>query len=210
MRRALRSWWSKRMRRSRRSPRRRGRQRPKRRRNSRRDPTLAAKTRASQEWGGRGTVWHPRSNDDWRNENGPGFERAPGCSAFGAGGRFSLAAALKRTNLALAKQVGARGRASAACNALSCSIRMANEAIPNLTAFDDAALDTAFGALEAQAREDAAALDAEALRLKWLGRKQGLLNEISDRWLKAAPGPAKKAVGQRFKVLKELVESLLE
>src|SRR5208337_4094276 len=92
---------------------------------------------------------------------------------------------------------------------------MTNEAIPNLTApaltgFDEAALDKAFRSLEAQAREDAAALDAEALRLKWLGRKQGLLNEISDRWLKAAPGPAKKAVGQRFKVLKELVESLLE
>ena len=50
----------------------------------------------------------------------------------------------------------------------------------------------------------------EAFRLKWVGRKQGLLNEVSDRWLKAAPGPAKKSVGQRFKVLKELVESLIE
>jgi len=87
---------------------------------------------------------------------------------------------------------------------------MTNEAIPNLTAFDEAALDTAFARLEAKARADSAALDQEAFRLKWLGRKQGLLNEVSDRWLKAAPGPAKKAVGQRFKVLKELVEALLE
>ena len=86
---------------------------------------------------------------------------------------------------------------------------MTNEAIPNLTApaltgFDEAALDEAFRSLETQARADAAALDVEAFRLKWLGRKQGLLNEVSDRWLKAAPPQAKKAVGQRFKILKDL------
>ena len=64
--------------------------------------------------------------------------------------------------------------------------------------------------LETQAREDAAtcSLDAvEAFRLEWLGRKQGLLNEVSGRWLKAAPPEAKKAVGERFNVLKELVET---
>ena len=56
---------------------------------------------------------------------------------------------------------------------------------------DDAALDKAFAALEAQAREAAAALDGdaavEAFRLEWLGRKQGRLNEVSGRWLKSAP-----------------------
>ena len=36
---------------------------------------------------------------------------------------------------------------------------MTNEAIPNLTAFDEAALDKAFAALERQASDDAAALD---------------------------------------------------
>ena len=40
---------------------------------------------------------------------------------------------------------------------------MTNEAIPNLTAFDDTALDKAFAALEAQARESAAGLDSEAM-----------------------------------------------
>ena len=50
----------------------------------------------------------------------------------------------------------------------------------------------------------------EAFRLRWLGRKQGLLNEVSGRWLKAAPLEAKKPVGERFKTLKELVERLLE
>ena len=91
---------------------------------------------------------------------------------------------------------------------------MTNEAIPNLTAFDEAALDQAFAALEKQAAEDAAALSSpeavEVFRLRWLGRKQGRLNDISSRWLKAAPAEAKKPVGERFKKLKELVEGLLD
>jgi phenylalanyl-tRNA synthetase alpha chain len=89
-----------------------------------------------------------------------------------------------------------------------------NHEIPNLTAFDDASLNKAFGAVEQRARNDAAAVGSpdtvEAFRLRWLGRKQGLLNEISSRWLKAAPAEAKKPVGERFKTLKELVEGLLE
>ena len=93
-----------------------------------------------------------------------------------------------------------------------------NDEIPNLTAFDEAALDAAFGTVERQARADAAALSGaadveefrEAFRLKWLGSKQGRLKEISARWLKAAPAEAKKPVGERFKTLKELVEGILE
>jgi phenylalanyl-tRNA synthetase alpha chain len=89
-----------------------------------------------------------------------------------------------------------------------------NEEIPNLTAFDEAALDKAFAALEQQARTAAAAVDGEAaveaFRLEWLGRKQGRLNEVSKRWLKSAPVEAKKLLGQRFNALKTLVENLLE
>jgi phenylalanyl-tRNA synthetase alpha chain len=89
-----------------------------------------------------------------------------------------------------------------------------NHEIPNLTAFDDASLDKAFGAVEQRARNDAARLGSpdavEAFRLRWLGRKQGLLNEVSTGWLKAAPAEAKKPVGERFKTLKALVEGLLE
>ena len=91
---------------------------------------------------------------------------------------------------------------------------MTNLTIPNLSAFDEAALDQAFSALEAQAREAASALDGEAaveaFRLEWLGRKQGRLNDVSSRWLKAAPAEAKKAIGQRFNALKATVEQLLE
>ncbi len=91
---------------------------------------------------------------------------------------------------------------------------MMNETIPNLTAFDEAALDEAFAALKQEATQAAAALGTpeavEAFRLQWLGRKQGLLNEVSSRWLKAAPHEAKKLLGQRFNELKKLVDELLD
>ncbi len=89
-----------------------------------------------------------------------------------------------------------------------------SDGIPELSAYDDAALEKAFAALEAQAREAAAGLAGEAavetFRLEWLGRKQGRLKGLSDRWLKAAPATAKKALGLRFNALKAVVEQLLD
>src|SRR3974377_1455641 len=91
---------------------------------------------------------------------------------------------------------------------------MTNQPIPDLGAFDEPSLEKALAALANQAAAEAARLDGtdaiEAFRLAWLGRKQGRLNDVSARWLKAAPPDAKKAVGERFKSLKELVESLIE
>ncbi len=91
---------------------------------------------------------------------------------------------------------------------------MTTETIPNLTAYDDAALDQAFAALADQASRDASLLGTreavETFRLEWLGRKQGRLNEVSGRWLKSAPAEAKKSIGQRFNELKKQVEDLLE
>ncbi len=93
---------------------------------------------------------------------------------------------------------------------------MTNDSIPNLTAFDDESLDKAFAELRDQAKAVADAVDSsealEAFRLSWLGRKQGRLNEVSSRWLKAAPPEAKKALGQRFNEFKQflLTELLLE
>ncbi len=91
---------------------------------------------------------------------------------------------------------------------------MTNESVPDLPDFTEAALDRAFAALENQTRAAAASLESkaamEAFRLEWLGRKQGRLNEISSRWLKAAPPEAKKALGVRFNALKAVVEGLLE
>ena len=90
---------------------------------------------------------------------------------------------------------------------------MTNEEIPNLTTFDEASLNQAFTLLENQARAAASLIsteaEVEAFRLQWLGRKQGRLNEVSGRWLKAAPAEAKKALGVRFNALKAEVEKLL-
>ena len=68
---------------------------------------------------------------------------------------------------------------------------MTNEAIPNLPEFNDAALDKAFATLSQQATDEASAIagpdEVEAFRRRWTGRKLGRLNDVSDRWMKAAP-----------------------
>ena len=91
---------------------------------------------------------------------------------------------------------------------------MTQDAIPDLPEYNDSALDQAFAALAKQATDEAAAIATpdhlEAFRLRWVGRKQGRLNDVSARWLKAAPTNAKKAVGERFKTLKDLVDDLLD
>jgi phenylalanyl-tRNA synthetase alpha chain len=91
---------------------------------------------------------------------------------------------------------------------------MTADAIPELLEYNDSALDQAFAALGRQATDEAAAISSpenlEAFRLRWVGRKQGRLNDVSARWLKAAPPAAKKSVGERFKILKELVDGLLD
>jgi len=91
---------------------------------------------------------------------------------------------------------------------------MTQDAIPSLPEYNDSALDKAFAALAKQATDEAAVLgspdDLEAFRLRWVGRKQGRLNDVSARWLKGAPPEAKKSVGERFKALKDLVEGLLD
>src|SRR5271165_113110 len=74
--------------------------------------------------------------------------------------------------------------------------------------------DQFFAQVEAEVRQAAAGIRSpeavENFRLEWLGRKQGRLKQLSDHWLKAAPGEKKREIGQRFNALKELVESLLE
>ena len=42
----------------------------------------------------------------------------------------------------------------------------------------------------------------KTFRDRWLARKNGVLTQINDTWLKAAPGPAKREVGRRVNELK--------
>jgi phenylalanyl-tRNA synthetase alpha chain len=61
-------------------------------------------------------------------------------------------------------------------------------------------------------REISAAADESAwksVRDHWLGRKSGVLSQITDNWLKPAPPELKRAVGQELNQLKAHVESAL-
>src|SRR5271163_3903458 len=81
-----------------------------------------------------------------------------------------------------------------------------NEAVPQLSDFNESSLDGAFATLAEEVRT-ADTTDVEAFRLHWLGRKQGRLKLISEAWLKSAPPEAKKALGIRFNELKKQIEA---
>src|SRR5512141_1887969 len=81
--------------------------------------------------------------------------------------------------------------------------------------------DYSAGALDKAAAELLAALDAEVsglhsesewkdFRDRWMARKNGILTQVNDFWLKAAPGPAKRDVGPRVNQLKQKVEGEVE
>jgi len=82
--------------------------------------------------------------------------------------------------------------------------------VPKLKNFTEAALDKAVEKLLAALKEEASAIKTEAewktFRDRWMARKNGVLTEINDLWLKAAPKEAKREVGQRVNQLKALVE----
>jgi phenylalanyl-tRNA synthetase alpha chain len=52
--------------------------------------------------------------------------------------------------------------------------------------------------------------DVEQLRIRWVGRKQGLLGAANDNWLKSAPGPLKRTVGRLLNELKARAASGLQ
>jgi phenylalanyl-tRNA synthetase alpha chain len=75
--------------------------------------------------------------------------------------------------------------------------------------------------LDAAVRELLSALDSESkavsnepewksLRDRWMARRNGVLAQINDLWLRAAPGAAKRQIGQRVNPLKTRVEAIIE
>ena len=89
--------------------------------------------------------------------------------------------------------------------------------VPKLEDFSPASLDSAAAELlAALVAESKAAADApsdpkafEEFRNRWMARKNGLLAQVNDMWLKAAPGPAKRDVGQRVNSLKSQAEAIV-
>jgi phenylalanyl-tRNA synthetase alpha chain len=82
--------------------------------------------------------------------------------------------------------------------------------VPKLTDWSATALDKAVADLHAALTEEAKAVKTEAdwksLRDRWMARKNGVLTQINDLWLKAAPKDAKRDVGQRVNEVKTFVE----
>jgi len=86
--------------------------------------------------------------------------------------------------------------------------------VSKLTDFSPASLDAAVQELHSALEQESAAVAAESewktYRDRWMARKNGVLTQLNDLWLKAAPGPNKKDVGQRVNELKGRVEQRVE
>jgi phenylalanyl-tRNA synthetase alpha chain len=83
--------------------------------------------------------------------------------------------------------------------------------VPKLTDYSPTALDNVVRELTAALEEEATAVEDEAqwkaLRDRWMARKNGILTQLNDLWLKAAPGEVKRDVGRRVNELRTRVES---
>ena len=86
--------------------------------------------------------------------------------------------------------------------------------VPKLHDYSATALQQAADDLWRALEEESHALSAEGdlsqFRNRWLGRKSGILTQVNDGWLKAAPSEAKREAGQRVNQLKAAVEARIE
>jgi phenylalanyl-tRNA synthetase alpha chain len=86
--------------------------------------------------------------------------------------------------------------------------------VPKLKDFSAAALqkaaDKLLAALEKEAAEAKSEAEWKAFRDHWMARKSGVLTQVNDLWLKAAPKDAKRDVGQQVNELKKRVEQTID
>ena len=86
---------------------------------------------------------------------------------------------------------------------------MSNINIPTLQDYSSPSLDQFFAAIKNRFDQDASTADTEEklehLRVRWIGRKQGLMNEV-DALLKSAPVQAKKDFGRGLNDLKQHIK----
>ena len=86
--------------------------------------------------------------------------------------------------------------------------------VPKLTDYSAAALEKAagecVGACTAEAVEVCSDAELKAFRDRWMGRKNGILTQINDSWLKGAPKEAKREAGIRVNELKAAVEEVVD
>ncbi len=86
--------------------------------------------------------------------------------------------------------------------------------VPKLADFSPAALDHAaqelVRALEQEATAVASDADWKNFRDRWLARKNGILTQVNELWLKASPKADRREVGQRVNEIKTRVEQGVE
>jgi len=86
--------------------------------------------------------------------------------------------------------------------------------VPKLTDYSAAALEKAANecilACEDEATEVRSEADLKAFRDRWMARKNGILTQINDLWLKGAPKEAKREAGQQVNMIKGHVEEQIE
>jgi phenylalanyl-tRNA synthetase alpha chain len=83
--------------------------------------------------------------------------------------------------------------------------------VPKLTDYSAAALERAASELTSALSDEGLAVDDETawkeFRDRWMARKNGILTQINDLWLKGAPKEAKRNTGQKVNELKAKVEN---
>jgi phenylalanyl-tRNA synthetase alpha chain len=86
--------------------------------------------------------------------------------------------------------------------------------VPKLTDYSAAALEKAaescVAACIAEATEVRNDADLKAFRDRWLARKNGILTQINEAWLKGAPKEAKREAGIRVNELKSKIEEIVD
>lgn len=86
--------------------------------------------------------------------------------------------------------------------------------VPKLKDFSAAAIDKAAEKLLSALEKESATVKNEAdwktFRDHWMARKDGVLTQVNDLWLKAAPKDAKRDVGQSVNQIKTQVEKAVE
>jgi phenylalanyl-tRNA synthetase alpha chain len=96
-------------------------------------------------------------------------------------------------------------------------IETAQQSLESLGIRDAAGLEGLFQRLQRRLEDDVAAASAasdtaawEALRVRWLGRKQGIVGLISDHWLRSAAPDLKRVIGAKLNALREAAERQIE
>ena len=86
--------------------------------------------------------------------------------------------------------------------------------VSKLTDFSSTALDAAVrelrSALDRESKDIRSETDWKVFRDRWMARKNGILTQINDSWLKASPKDSRREVGQRVNWIRAQVEDRVQ